>query len=248
MKSNLIAVFCALIASSLAQSATKVTTFRNVDLVKEYILDYGIINRTLSDATSFCKSHNATLIKIRSQEESNWIRENVRKFQSNGWFFLGVSPVLQGRGQKIIESTKFADGTEIKYHQCFRGCVGSYPCGVIIVNLFSGEWASTDCDYKYLAICERPLAVEDVVEPIVKKWNSTVRAVDELIKDKNRNITHLISEKVKLRENVTLVMRENARLREKLNEHKQSSQRRENYLLSLLKKFVDDLVKIKNGN
>lgn len=147
-----------------------------------------------------------------------------------------------------IRSAKFIDGTEVKYHQCSKQCGGSNSCGVVMVDLSDGEWFPTSCRDNRYVICERPLSMEGIVEHLVKKWNLTLHAVDKLIKDKDTNITHLISENAKLEKNITHVMSENAKLREKVTGREQSSKRREEYLISKLKNFIDDLGKIRDGN
>lgn len=219
MKLSLVAVFFVLVASSLAQS-TSVTTFYNVNQGKTYIVDYGT-NRTFAHANLFCKSHNATLIKIRSREENFWVRENLGKSHS-GWFFLGVIPVNLKNDQNIVKSTRFMDGTEIKYDGCAGFCKLPFRCAVALVSLEYGFWQSVSCDLKFFAVCERPLIVADMAESVAKK----AEAVDKLVQEKDKNITQ--------------VMGENAKLREKLAERER---RREKDSMLQLKNIMDKLPK-----
>lgn len=252
MKSNLIAVLLALIASAQAQSAAKVAVFRNADVGKEYIFDH-TTERTYYNASSFCESLNATLIKIRSSKENNFITENMENLAFRHYFYLGVVPVNM-TAFIGIRPTKFTDGTEVEYYNCennsYDACSSTYYGCAVLVVWYNGNWRPDDCNTSFgnFALCERPLPVEGIVEPLVEKWNTTLQEVDQLIKDKDKNMMRMINENAKLRENITHVTIENSKLQEKLNEREQVSRRRELYLLSHLKNFIEDMAKIKNSN
>src|SRR5687768_6788546 len=66
---------------------------KNEQFHKEYLIGPGNLN--YNESVSYCKGYNMTLLKVRSQEEANWLREsrgkNIHTLQVCSW--VGIKPV-----------------------------------------------------------------------------------------------------------------------------------------------------------
>lgn len=100
---KMVTLLIVLFASAYGQYAT----YRNDALDKTYyyfgeMADY-------KNATMLCSSVDATLVIIRSQQENDWIMDNL---PGSGSFWLGAQPACPpGR----LPPTKFVDGSDIEW-------------------------------------------------------------------------------------------------------------------------------------
>lgn len=139
-------VFSAIVCSVFADTQI----FHNPSNGKTYIYDDSPYNYHTSLA--FCARQNATLVKIESQMEWDWIQENVR---IRDWVILNILPQPKG-----VHPTHWADGTAIAWFNW-----GSRRPQLIKDDTFfwtnsAGEWSNARnfdmSDIGYHVLCEQP--------------------------------------------------------------------------------------------
>lgn len=81
---------------------------------KAYIYEPTKMNYTA--AVAYCKSRNASLVMIRSQQETDWIRANVKP---NDEFHMGIASMTNGNAKLI-----YLDNTSVFWTN-FEGECGS---------------------------------------------------------------------------------------------------------------------------
>jgi len=162
---------------------------RSLEHGKEYLLKEEKYN--YHEARQLCEANNATLVQIRSLNESKWIKDNTKP---KNFFHLGVRSV--DGSVSATAPTQFLDGSPIVWYNWNETePKDSFNCATIHVGP-SFLWYKYDCNWpRNTLICERMLSVSSYMEHLVK-------AVDELemtiIKDR-ANITSLLKENKELR-------------------------------------------------
>lgn len=119
--------------------------YKNSQNNKTYLVSKMQMN--LTRGAAFCKQRNASVIKIESQQEADWIFQNVRRVQ----FLLGA---------EITNKTapkKWLDGSDIKWYSWGLGqpFASSQESWAFLVDNRSGTWWATNSDFHSWIMCER---------------------------------------------------------------------------------------------
>lgn len=125
--------------------------FENEKLGKKYFYDTNI-KLNYSQAKQFCYRNDATLVQLKSRQETDWILNSVRPKDE---FHLGVAAV-----SKWNQFSHWLDGTRLEFTDYFEhNFTNGFSCNSLHVHVYPiaevGKWVSYDCNDQMHVICER---------------------------------------------------------------------------------------------
>lgn len=111
---------------------------------------YAVFTAELSwkDGEDHCKSMNARLVKITSEDEAAFIREDLGVNSQNTAYWIGLHE------KESNDEWKWSDGSELDVFidwNTGEPNIRSIACAV----LFDGKWRDRSCSDKYNFICEK---------------------------------------------------------------------------------------------
>lgn len=123
--------------------------FHNPQNGKTYALTATPMNTT--SGVAYCKSIGGKLIQIESQQETAWIRSNL-KMAPQQYFLLGVQLVESTTGPAV-----WADGSRITWFNWQKKHPRTIPmyAWAVLVDHATGEWYAVNNVVEYPPVCEK---------------------------------------------------------------------------------------------